>query len=39
MTMQNESLGDAKVLPTDCPWCLAVAALVLTAATVLIFFW
>ena len=43
MTMPSEmtvtNRGDANVLPTACPWCLAVAALVLTAATVLFFFW
>jgi hypothetical protein len=44
MTMQSEATAtnhrdDANAFPTDCPWCLAVGALVLTVVTVLIFFW
>jgi hypothetical protein len=42
--MQSETTatnrpGEANVLPIDCPWCLAVAALVLTAGLLLFFFW
>jgi hypothetical protein len=44
MTMQSETTvtnhpDEAGILPTYCPWCLAVAAMVLTAVAVLIFFW
>jgi hypothetical protein len=44
MTMQGETTitnhrDESGILPTYCPWCLAVAALILTAAAVLIFFW
>jgi hypothetical protein len=44
MTMQSETAvtnrpDDGNVLPIDCPWCLAVAALVLTAVVGLFFFW
>jgi hypothetical protein len=38
MTVTNRS-GEANVLPTECPWCLAVAAVALTAAMLLFFFW
>jgi hypothetical protein len=43
MTMESETTlthpDDANVFPTHCPWCLAVAALVLTAAMMVLFFW
>jgi len=44
MTMQAETTvtnapDEAGILPTYCPWCLAVAALVLTGAMVAFFFW
>ena len=44
MTMQTETTitnrpDETSVLPTYCPWCLAVAALVLTAGALLFFFW
>lgn len=43
MTMPSETTvsrpDDTNILPTDCPWCLGVAGLVLTAAMILIFFW
>ena len=43
MTMQSKTIvtnhpDEASILPTYCPWCLAVAALILTAmAAALIF--
>ena len=43
MPMQSETIvtnrsDEARILPTYCPWCLAVAALILTVvAAVLIF--